>query len=113
MLSSDEPERATLLGSTNTDGKGSFSSHQPVHVGSYKGTIVCIKRIYKKNVDINRTLKKQLQLRKELHHDNINRFIGACIDQPNMFIVTKYCTRGSLLVSFLTNLRQYLHGVCI
>lgn len=84
------------MGSANTDGSGSFSSHRQVHVGSYKGTIVCIKRIYKKNVDINRTLKKQLQLRKELHHDNINRFIGACIDQPNMLIVTKYCTRGSL-----------------
>ncbi|KAJ9587021.1 hypothetical protein L9F63_019386, partial [Diploptera punctata] len=33
---------------------------------------------------------------RDLRHDNLNSFIGACTDPPNICIVTEYCTRGSL-----------------
>ncbi|XP_050393001.2 guanylate cyclase 32E isoform X2 [Patella vulgata] len=66
------------------------------HVGSYRGTIVFIKQVTRRSLDINREMKKQLQLRKELSHDNINRFIGACIELPEVYIVTQYCARESL-----------------
>jgi serine/threonine protein kinase len=33
---------------------------------------------------------------RDLRHDNLNAFIGACTDPPNICIVTEYCTRGSL-----------------
>ncbi|KAK2141945.1 hypothetical protein LSH36_1012g00006, partial [Paralvinella palmiformis] len=33
---------------------------------------------------------------RELHHENINPFIGLCIDQPHTCIVTSYAARGSL-----------------
>ena len=33
---------------------------------------------------------------RELRHDNINPFIGACIDSPSILIITAYCTKGSL-----------------
>ncbi len=34
---------------------------------------------------------------KDLQHDHLVRFIGACIDGPEeCFVVTEYCTRGSL-----------------
>lgn len=36
---------------------------------------------------------------RDLRHDNICAFIGACIDPPNICIVTEYCTRGSLKAS--------------
>jgi hypothetical protein len=39
-----------------------------------------------------------LQMR-DLRHDNLNGFIGACTDPPNICIVTEYCARGSLKVS--------------
>ena len=29
-------------------------------------------------------------------HDNINSFIGACVDPGNLCVITEYCTRGSL-----------------
>ena len=52
----------------------------------------------KKNVEIDRNLKKALQIRKELNHDNITRFIGACVETPHVYILTNYCARGSLKV---------------
>ena len=35
---------------------------------------------------------------KDLTHDNINRFVGACLDLPHVCIVSSYCSRGSLKV---------------
>lgn len=40
------------------------------------------------------------QLR-DLRHDNICAFIGACTDPPNICIISEYCTRGSLKVRFI------------
>ena len=37
----------------------------------------------------------QLQLR-DIRHDNLNAFIGACTEPPNICIITEYCSRGSL-----------------
>lgn len=33
---------------------------------------------------------------RDLRHDNLNAFIGACTDPPNICIVVEYCPRGSL-----------------
>jgi serine/threonine protein kinase len=33
---------------------------------------------------------------RDLHHDNLNAFIGACVDPGNICIITEYCTKGSL-----------------
>ena len=38
---------------------------------------------------------------RDLRHDNINPFIGACTETNNILIVTLYGVRGSLLVSLL------------
>ncbi len=36
---------------------------------------------------------------KDFRHDNINMFIGACVDPPNFILLTEYCAKGSLQVS--------------
>jgi serine/threonine protein kinase len=42
-------------------------------------------------------LIKQVELQtKDLRHDHINWFVGACIDYPNYCVVTEYCPKGSL-----------------
>lgn len=35
---------------------------------------------------------------REMRHENINSFIGASIDAPNIFVLSVYCARGSLEV---------------
>lgn len=108
LISGDENERISLLEKRKSD-RGTINRTGSITAGSLKGNLVAIKRIQKKNIDVNRALKKQLQLRKELNHDNINRFIGACVDAPHIYIVTNYASRGSLSVRVLNLM---LHFIC-
>lgn len=41
---------------------------------------------------------------KDLTNDYIVRFVGSCIDPPNMCILMEYCPKGSLQVSFFHHL---------
>ena len=35
---------------------------------------------------------------KEIIHENISTFMGACVDAPNICILTSYYSKGSLQV---------------
>ncbi|KAL3089465.1 hypothetical protein niasHT_029176 [Heterodera trifolii] len=67
----------------------------------YKGTMVAIKMLnldpkkYPK-LELPRSLLVQLKEMKDLQHEHITRFCGACVDAPNYCIVTEYCPKGSL-----------------
>ncbi|XP_076054851.1 guanylate cyclase 32E-like [Oratosquilla oratoria] len=65
-------------------------------VGLYKGRIYAIKRVCKKSVEITRKMKKELKTMRDLRHDNLVSFIGACVDPPHICLITEYCARGSL-----------------
>lgn len=65
-------------------------------VGTYKGNLVAIRKVNKKNVELTRSIKKELKVMRELRHDNVNPFIGSCIDAPYILIVSAYCSKGSL-----------------
>ncbi|KAJ6645523.1 Guanylate cyclase 32E [Pseudolycoriella hygida] len=65
-------------------------------IGIYKGQLYAIKKVRKKCIDITREMKMELKMLRDLRHDNICAFIGACTDPPNICIITEYCTRGSL-----------------
>ena len=43
---------------------------------------------------------------KDLRHDNVNQFIGACVDPPNILLVIEYCSKGSLQVGNPTRIQQ-------
>nr|CFW94229.1 Eka-Guanyl cyclase protein [Euperipatoides kanangrensis] len=66
--------------------------------GRYKGTLIALKRLQfsKKNLDISRQTKMEMKLMRDLRHDNINAFIGACVEPPVVYIISEYCIRGSL-----------------
>ncbi|KAK8766858.1 guanylate cyclase 32E-like [Amblyomma americanum] len=65
-------------------------------IGFYKGNVVHIKHVYKKSVDLTRSIRKELIQVREMRHENITPFIGACVDPPNICILTLFCARGSL-----------------
>ncbi|XP_054710522.1 atrial natriuretic peptide receptor 2-like [Uloborus diversus] len=65
--------------------------------GTYKGNTVAVKRIYKqKKIELTRSVLIELKKIREAQHQNIASFIGACIDAPNIAILTEYCPKGSL-----------------
>ena len=57
---------------------------------------MAIKRIKLQRLSLNRHLLIELKQIKELQHDNLARFYGACIDPVFPMLVTEYCPRGSL-----------------
>ncbi|GBM49761.1 Resact receptor [Araneus ventricosus] len=67
-------------------------------IGVYKGNTVYIYHVYKKSIDLTRGLRKEMIQIREMRHENINPFIGACVDPPNICILTLFCARGSLQV---------------
>ncbi|XP_024085457.1 guanylate cyclase 32E isoform X1 [Cimex lectularius] len=66
------------------------------NIGFYKGNTVAIKAVHKRSVDITRNIRKELKQIRELRHENIITFVGACVDAGNICIFTEYCARGSL-----------------
>ncbi|KAI9535973.1 hypothetical protein NQZ68_038760 [Dissostichus eleginoides] len=64
--------------------------------GYYKGNLAAIKYINKKRLELTRTVLFELKHMRDVQNEHLTRFIGACIDAPNMCIITEYCSRGSL-----------------
>ncbi|XP_072226722.1 atrial natriuretic peptide receptor 1 isoform X1 [Leuresthes tenuis] len=64
--------------------------------GYYKGNLAAIKYINKKRIELTRKVLFELKHMRDVHNEHLTRFIGACIDSPNMCIITEYCPRGSL-----------------
>ncbi|XP_072404913.1 atrial natriuretic peptide receptor 1-like isoform X2 [Chiloscyllium punctatum] len=62
----------------------------------YKGNVVAIKHINQKRVELTRNVLFELKHMRDVQNEHLTRFIGASVDPPNIWIVTEYCTRGSL-----------------
>ncbi|XP_047143124.1 atrial natriuretic peptide receptor 1 isoform X1 [Hydra vulgaris] len=87
--------------SFNSDGQSlsSYSYEKYQHFTTtayYKSTLVAVRRLKKRTVELNRNVLMELKQLRDIRHDNINMFIGACVDTGNIAIVTQYCARGSL-----------------
>ncbi|XP_053624913.1 receptor-type guanylate cyclase Gyc76C isoform X2 [Plodia interpunctella] len=65
-------------------------------VAFYRGRLLAVKRVRRLHIDISREIKKELKIMRDLQHDNVNGFVGACIEPPNVCALSEYCTRGSL-----------------
>ncbi|XP_055706306.1 receptor-type guanylate cyclase Gyc76C-like isoform X2 [Phlebotomus papatasi] len=65
--------------------------------GRFRGVVVRIKELkFARKKDISRDIMKEMRLLRDLRHDNINSFIGACVEPMRILLVTDYCAKGSL-----------------
>lgn len=65
----------------------------------FRGVMVRIQELtFSRKKDISRDIMKEMRLLRELRHDNINSFIGACVEPMSLLLVTDYCAKGSLYV---------------
>ncbi|XP_050390613.1 receptor-type guanylate cyclase Gyc76C [Patella vulgata] len=87
--------RGTLCSQQSMESKFSVTQIY-ARTGSYKGQVVALKMYEAKTFDVSRKMKKEMKLMRDLRHDNVNAFIGACIDPPYFIIITEYCSKGSL-----------------
>ncbi|KAG5319873.1 ANPRA protein, partial [Acromyrmex heyeri] len=67
-----------------------------VPTGFYKNSKVAIKLIPRNKVEISRPLLLELKRMKDLQHDHLVRFYGACLEPPHCCLLTEYCPKGSL-----------------
>lgn len=93
--------RSSFLSQMSNDSTGFRNKNTYTNTATFRGVIVAIKELQfgsKKDKDIPRASKVEMKLMKEIRHDNINQFIGACIKQESnlIYIVTEYCSKGSL-----------------
>ncbi|XP_070536698.1 atrial natriuretic peptide receptor 1-like isoform X2 [Ptychodera flava] len=66
------------------------------NVAHYKGNVVAVKKMNKGKIELNRDILLELKRRKDAEHNHVVRFIGACVDSPNVAIITEYCPKGGL-----------------
>ncbi|XP_055329460.1 atrial natriuretic peptide receptor 1-like [Paramacrobiotus metropolitanus] len=72
---------------------------QILHMMTYRGTIVWVRRQdNKEHKDPSHIddLRKQINLRKSLRHQNVADFIGVCFDQASILTISEYFPRGGI-----------------
>ena len=58
---------------------------------------MAIKRVDKGSIDIHdRDILLEIKQVRELSHENVNGFVGACVDAPNVCVLMLYASKGSL-----------------
>ncbi|NP_999705.1 speract receptor precursor [Strongylocentrotus purpuratus] len=65
-------------------------------IGTYRGTVCALHAVHKNHIDLTRAVRTELKIMRDMRHDNICPFIGACIDRPHISILMHYCAKGSL-----------------
>ncbi|RWS29532.1 atrial natriuretic peptide receptor 1-like protein, partial [Leptotrombidium deliense] len=65
-------------------------------IGTFKNIKVAVKILNLENISVTRDLLMELKQIRDLVHENLIRFIGLCIDNPNIALLTELCPRGSL-----------------
>ncbi|XP_023221345.1 receptor-type guanylate cyclase Gyc76C-like [Centruroides sculpturatus] len=103
----DDMHRQTSNGLLSSNSRSSLSQMSVesktagqvfTQIALYRGMWVAVKQFHyhRRIADLSRDTKKEMKILRELHHDNINPFIGACIQGNCIYIVTEYCMKGSL-----------------
>ncbi|XP_060573232.1 atrial natriuretic peptide receptor 1-like [Ruditapes philippinarum] len=97
-------------------------------IGFYKGIVVAIKCLNPQCISLTQTDLHELKAMRDLRNENVNTFIGMCIEECRPCLLTAYCNKGSLediienedikldwlfkvsLINDLTNALYYIHS---
>ncbi|XP_065362565.1 atrial natriuretic peptide receptor 1 isoform X2 [Calliphora vicina] len=81
-----------------SDDMGSLSGDRQIFipVGIFRGCKAAVKIIDERNINLTRSLMLELKRMKDLQHEHLVKFYGACLDPAKSFILTEYCPKGSL-----------------
>ncbi|KAL4612998.1 guanylate cyclase 2G-like [Arapaima gigas] len=86
--------------SSNSYGLKDIAGKEHIYttIGLYQGNHVAIKYLKSQVIiEIRKpSIVEEFQVMRELKHENLVQFFGACIDPPNICIVMQYCKKGSL-----------------
>uniref|UniRef100_S4RUL3 Guanylate cyclase n=1 Tax=Petromyzon marinus TaxID=7757 RepID=S4RUL3_PETMA len=100
VVSCIEPRECGILLTANSGGKWKLQVREKMFtpLGIYQGNQVALKFLQRtRPPDLkSKTLLKELQMLRELRHENLVVFFGVCVEMPNICIVTQYCRKGSL-----------------
>ncbi|XP_071799685.1 atrial natriuretic peptide receptor 1-like isoform X2 [Asterias amurensis] len=64
--------------------------------GILNGQTIAIKIINKISFALDKRIRKEVKQVRDIHHANLCKFMGGCVDVPNVAIATEYCPKGSL-----------------
>ncbi|ELU15764.1 hypothetical protein CAPTEDRAFT_103534 [Capitella teleta] len=89
--------QSTLSIGANSNALGGLTDEQVFTlVATYRDRLVAVKKASRQIIPLTRPTLVHLKKLAEISHENINPFIGACINPPRTCILTNYCSRGSL-----------------
>ncbi|XP_070562351.1 uncharacterized protein [Ptychodera flava] len=85
---------------TGSSGAGMAMAAQQKQIftqtGIYKGQTIAIKKVQKMAFSLTKSIRKEVKQVRDLSHPNLCKFIGGCIEMPDIYICTEYCPKGSL-----------------
>ncbi|CAG9865362.1 unnamed protein product [Phyllotreta striolata] len=91
------PSKLSLVSASVTSYESRGGLQVFATTAQYRGVVVRIKELnFSRKKDISRDVMKEMRLLRELRHDNVNSFIGACVQPTSILLVTDYCAKGSL-----------------
>ena len=64
--------------------------------GKWKGAEVAIKMLDKESVIANTQQRLEIKAMRDIRHNNLASFVGACCDAPNVCILMETAPKGSL-----------------
>jgi len=83
---SNPVRRSADISSTTSDHEHN-SEHVSTNIGEYHGQEVAISRLRKRSVQLTREVLIELKQVRDLSHENLNPFIGACIESLHILLV--------------------------
>ncbi|RWS11670.1 atrial natriuretic peptide receptor 1-like protein [Dinothrombium tinctorium] len=87
FLSTQMKRSNQLIGGTTAPG---------TRVGVFKNIKVAVKILNVETLSVTREILMELKQVRDLVHENLIRFMGLCVDESHIALITEYCSRGSL-----------------